>query len=119
MSLWQWFQNNTIILLGGAFALYMVAGNKLPSIKTYQEFLDSFESKGGQLLLLWVTDFLILGILIRYWNSFGPPLQTTIVGLLSGVNGAFLGAIGARQTSGGGDAKPDKLEASFVPADKK
>jgi hypothetical protein len=111
MSLWQWFQSNTVVIIGALFALYVISANKLPSVKTWQDFLDSFESKGGQLLLLWVTDFLILAVLIRYWNEFGSSLQTTIVGLLSGVNGAFLGAIGARQTSNG---TPDKLVAGVT-----
>jgi hypothetical protein len=116
MSLWEWFTANTLIIFGAMLAVYIIAFNKLPGIQTWQAFLDSFESKGGQLLLLWVTDFIVLAVLVRYWKFFDAQLQTTIVGLLSGINGAFLGAVGARQTSNGnGKPKPDAGVANFVP----
>jgi hypothetical protein len=91
-----------------------------PSITGWQQFLDSFETKGGQLMLLWVTDFIVLGVVVHFWKTFDAQLQTFIIGLLGGINGAFLGAIGARNTGGnGGPPKADKLVASFVPAEKK
>lgn len=119
MTWLQWLQSNALPVLGGLFALYIIAFNKLPSIATWQAFLDSFESKGGQLMLLWVTDFIVLAVLVHYWKGFDAQLQTTIVGLLSGVNGAFLGAIGARATGigGGPGAGPGPIvDAPLVPS---
>jgi hypothetical protein len=107
--LWQWFTANTTMILAVMLAFYIIAFNKLPEITAWQAFLDSFESKGGQLLLLWVSDGLVLLLLIHFWKFFDAQLQTTIVGILSAVNGAFLGAIGARNTTNGGavgDGKP-------------
>ena len=118
MSLTQWFLNNSIVLLGAAVGLYLLTANKLPSIASWQGFLNSFESKGGQLMLLWVTDLIFVEVLIHHWGSFDSTLQTTIVGILSGVNGAFLGAIGARNTGGGGGnppAQPTQLAAFVTP----
>lgn len=80
-------------------ALYVIHFGKLPAIHAWQKFADSFESKGAQLLLLWVTDGVVLFVIVLFWKRFDPQLQTTIVGLLSGINGAFLGAVGSRQTS--------------------
>ena len=121
MSLWEWFMQNTLLIFGVLFAFYIIAFNKLPGITGWQAFLDSFESKGGQLLLLWVSDGLVLLLLIHFWKLFDAQLQTTIVGILSAVNGAFLGAIGARNTneagvngSGKGPATPAPAPA-FVP----
>jgi hypothetical protein len=113
MSLWQWFQENTLTLLGAIVALFLLARNKFPGVAGWQAFLDSFESKGGQLLLLWVTDLIFVAVLVRYWKLFDSTLQTTIVGILSGVNGAFLGAVGARPSSNG-NAVP-KLKVGFEP----
>ena len=115
----QWFLSNSLLIVGALLALIIVFGNKLPSITTWQAFLDSFESKGGQLMLLWVTDFIVLTVLVRYWKGFDAQLQTTIVGLLSGVNGAFLGAVGARPTANtsgiGGTVGPGPLPAADLP----
>jgi hypothetical protein len=118
MSILQWFESNTLIILSFAFAIYIVAFNKLPSITAWQSFLDSFETKGGQLLLLWISDALVLLLLIHFWKMFDAQLQTTIVGILSAVNGAFLGAIGARNTGNGNGAKPDALHVDFTPEKK-
>lgn len=117
MTPWEWFQQNTYVILGAIFGLYLLAAKKYPSATGWQTFLDSFESKGGQLMLLWVTDLIVMTILVRYWKFFDAQLQTTIVGLLSGVNGAFLGAIGARGTSGGGTPPPGgtNLAVGFIP----
>jgi hypothetical protein len=101
MNLLQWFETNYLIIFAVLFAFYIVTFHKLPSIAAWQMFLDSFESKGGQLLLLWVSDALVLLLVIHYWNNLNAQLQTTIVGILSAVNGAFLGAIGARNTGNG------------------
>jgi hypothetical protein len=114
MSIWDWFTANTLVIIGALFAVYVIGGKKLPSIATWQAFLNSFESKGGQLMLLWVTDFIVLGVIVHFWKMFDAQLQTTIVGLLSGINGAFLGAIGARNTGSGGGAVPN-LAVGFVP----
>jgi hypothetical protein len=119
-SIWVWFQANTYAIIGALFAVYIIQGNKLPSIQSWQAFLDSFETKGGQLMLLWVTDFIFLAILVHYWQIFDAHVQTIIVGLLSGVNGAFLGAIGARNTSNGNPPPnlpnvPDKLTVGLTP----
>ena len=107
MSITQWVEANSLLIIGVLVAVYIIAANKLPSIATWQAFLDSFESKGGQLMLLWVTDFIVLTVLVHFWKSFDAQLQTTIVGLLSGINGAFLGAIGARNTAAGTIQPPD------------
>jgi hypothetical protein len=118
-ALWIWFTQNSVMILGGLFALYVIAFNKLPSVSAWQAFLDCFESKGGQLMLLWVTDFIFLAILVRYWDLFDAHVQTVIVGLLSGVNGAFLGAVGARNTSNNGNSpKPDTLTPTLTPENK-
>jgi hypothetical protein len=103
MSILQWFETNSLLVIGVLFVLVVLLFNKLPSIGGWQAFLDSFESKGGQLMLLWVTDFIVLAVLVHYWKGFDAQLQTTIVGLLSGVNGAFLGAIGARPPAQAGN----------------
>jgi len=116
MNLWQWFQENTLTLFGAAVMLALLIRNRYPSAAGWQSFLDSFESKGGQLLLLWITDLIFVAVLIRYWKNFDATVQTTVVGILSAVNGAFLGAVGARPTTNGGNGKPDTLKASFVPA---
>lgn len=116
MNLWQWFQENTLTLIGVLVGLFLLGRNKFPSIVGWQAFLDSFESKGGQLLLLWITDLIFVAVLIRYWKNFDPTVQTTVVGILSAVNGAFLGAVGARPTTNGGNGKPDHLAVNFVPA---
>lgn len=97
MTFQQWLMGNSYLILATVFLLLIIAFNRIPTIAGWQSFLDSFESKGGQLLLLVVTDFIILTVLVRYWKGFDAQLQTTMVGLLSGVNGAFLGAVGARQ----------------------
>jgi hypothetical protein len=82
----------------------------------WQTFVDSFETKGAQILLLWFTDLLFVWLLIHYENVVNPAVMNTITGLVGGVNGAFLGAMGARQSNGNGSPKPDKLTASLVPA---
>jgi hypothetical protein len=117
MTPWEWFTANTALILGALFAVYLIAFNKFPGITAWQAFLDSFESKGGQLMLLWVSDGLVLLLLIHFWKQFDAQLQTTIVGILSAVNGAFLGAIGARNTgnSGGNGTTPPKMDVTFVP----
>src|SRR3981189_2840132 len=117
MSLWQWFQENTLTILGALVVFVFIVRNKFPGIAGWQLFLDSFESKGGQLLLLWVTDFIFVAVLIRYSKNLDPTVQTTIVGILSAVNGAFLGAVGARPTTNGGAGKADTLKVGFVAAD--
>jgi hypothetical protein len=115
MSLWQWFTANTVVILGALLMVYIIAFNKLPSATAWQAFLDSFETKGGQLMLLWVSDGLVLLLLIHFWKMFDAQLQTTIVGILSAVNGAFLGAIGAKNTSNGGAGNAPKMNVTFVP----
>lgn len=115
MTIWYLLQENSLAILAILAALYTISARRMPSIQTWQAFLDSFESKGGQLLLLWVTDFIVLGIIVHYWKIFDAQLQTTIVGLLSGINGAFLGAIGARNTGNGGGGGTPKLTVGFQP----
>jgi hypothetical protein len=113
----QWFTLHSFMILGALFALYVLAFNKTPSVQNWQAFLDSFESKGGQLMLLWVTDMVVLGVLVHYWEGFSPTLQNFITGLISGINGAFLGALSAKNSgNGGGPSKPDTLKVGFVPA---
>jgi hypothetical protein len=83
----------------------------------WQRFTDSFESKGAQILLLWVTDMIFVGVLVAisiFHVVIDPMVMSTITGLVGGVNGAFLGAMGARQNNGNGTT-PDKLAASVVP----
>src|SRR5271157_2828034 len=114
MNLWQWFQENTLTIFGAAIMLALLIRNRYPSAPGWQAFLDSFESKGGQLLLLWVTDLIFVAVLIRYWKNFDATVQTTVVGILSAVNGAFLGAVGSRPTTNGGNGKPT-LKVGFTP----
>src|SRR5271155_1144065 len=119
MSLWQWFQENTLTLIGVLIGLFLLARNKFPKIEGWQAFLDSFESKGGQLLLLWITDLIFVAVLIRYWKNFDATVQTTVVGILSAVNGAFLGAVGSRPTTNGGNGAPPngkKSDSNKLPA---
>jgi len=103
MNLWQWFTGNTLTIFGAAIGFALLIRNRYPSAAGWQGFLDSFESKGGQLLLLWVTDLIFVMVLIRNWHYLDATVQTTIVGILSAVNGAFLGAVGARPTTNGGN----------------
>ena len=103
MTLWQWLHENTLTLVGVLIIAFLLIRNKFPKIEGWQAFLDSFESKGGQLMLLWVTDLIFVAVLIRFWKNFDPTVQTTVVGILSAVNGAFLGAVGARPTTNGGN----------------
>ena len=49
----------------------MVLTGKLPRIESWQGFLDSFETKGGQLMLLWVTDMILVTVLVHYWQLLG------------------------------------------------
>lgn len=115
MSFWEWFTANTVAIFSVMLAFYVIAFNKLPGITAWQAFLDSFETKGGQLVLLWVSDGLVLLLLIHFWKMFDAQLQTTIVGILSAVNGAFLGAIGAKNTSNGNGGNATKMDVTFVP----
>jgi hypothetical protein len=103
MTFWQWFQENTVTLIATIILLFLLARRKFPTAAGWQAFLDSFESKGGQLLLLVVMDLIFVAVLIRYWKNFDATVQTTIVGILSAVNGAFLGQVGARPTTNGGN----------------
>jgi hypothetical protein len=82
----------------------------------WQMFVDSFETKGAQILLLWITDLIFVAVLLFLAKTLDPAVMNTITGLVGGVNGAFLGAMGARQSNGNGSPKPDKLVASVVPA---
>lgn len=106
MTVWQWLHENTLTLIGVVILLFLLGRNKFPSVDGWQSFLDSFESKGGQLMLLWLTDLIFVAVLIRYWHNFDATVQTTVVGILSAVNGAFLGAVGARPTTNGGNGTP-------------
>ncbi len=112
-TVWQWFTQNTLLIFALLFTFFIIAFNKFPSISTWQAFLKSFESKGGQLMLLWVTDIVVLAVLVHYWQGFSATLQNFMTGLISGINGAFLGAIGARDT--GTPAKADTLKVGFTP----
>ena len=116
ITIWEWFTQNTLLIFALLFTFYIIAFNKLPSISGWQSFLNSFESKGGQLMLLWVTDIVVLAVLVHYWTGFSATLQNFMTGLISGINGAFLGAIGARntQTNGSGGASPT-LNVGFIP----
>jgi len=120
MTFFQWVQNNAIFIVIMFFTAWILV--KPPSISSWQAFLDSFESKGGQLLLLFVSNVLLIIALVRFWALFDAQLKTTIVGILSAVNGALLGALGAKNTGGNGGTppKPDTLTASLVvPPEKK
>jgi hypothetical protein len=113
-----WLQQNTLLLIGTLFIFYVVIAKRIPSAESLQGYADIFESKGGQLILLIVADFVVLTIVVRYWKTFDAQLQTTIVGILAAMNGAFLGAIGARNTSNGGNGQPDSMKVGFRPIDK-
>jgi hypothetical protein len=83
----------------------------------WQRFTDSFETKGAQIFLLWVTDLLFVAVLIFYAKDLDPIVMSTVTGLVGGVNGAFLGAMGARQSNGnGGGPKADAMKIGLVPA---
>src|SRR5437762_12021597 len=88
-----------LTLLAVAVFLILVLTDRIPSAKSWQEMLDSLETKGGQLFLLWFTDMILISVLVHYWHSWDASLQTSIVGILSAVNGASLGAVGAKTTS--------------------
>jgi hypothetical protein len=109
MNFWQWIHENTLTLIGVLILVFLLARNKFPTIEGWQAFLDSFESKGGQLLLLWITDLIFVAVLIRYWKNFDATVQTTVVGILSAVNGAFLGAVGARVSAALNDSNGHSL----------
>ena len=84
----------------------------------WDRFTGSFETKGAQILLLWFTDILVLLLLVVFWKYIDGTLQTTIVGVLTGINGAFLGATGSRPSngnSGGSSSTPTQLAAFVTP----
>jgi hypothetical protein len=117
MTLWDWFTQNTLLIFALLFAFFIIAWKKYPTVTSWQAFLNSFESKGGQLILLAAMDMAMFAVLVHYWAGFSATLQNFMTGLISGVNGAFLGAIGARNTggSGGNGTPPPKLDVTFVP----
>lgn len=92
----------TYVILALLFVTFwaLVLLKRLPDLESWRKFLETFEMKGAQLVLLWITDMIFIGVLVHYWSDWSATLQTTFVGLLSGVNGAFLGAIGAQQKAG-------------------
>jgi hypothetical protein len=82
----------------------------------WQKFTDSFETKGAQIFLLWVTDILFVYTLIHYSSHLDATTIATLTGLVGGVNGAFLGAMGARTgANGNGNGTAPKLDVSFTP----
>lgn len=118
MTLIQWLQQNAFLILLFLYVGYLLINP--PSIGGWLAFLDSFQNKGAQLLLLWISNVLVIVVLVRFWALFDAQLKTTIVGILSAVNGAFLGAVGAHALgSGNGNGKapgaPDKLDVNFSP----
>jgi hypothetical protein len=121
MTLIQWLQQNAFLILLFLYVGYLLM--RPPSISGWLAFLDSFQNKGAQLLLLWISNVLVIVVLVRFWALFDAQLKTTIVGILSAVNGAFLGAVGAHALgSGNGNGKPadpDALGVSFAPGEKK
>lgn len=106
MNIVEWLESNSLVVLAMLFVFYIIAWNKFPSVNTWQNFVDSFETQGGLLILLWFTDLIFLLILIFLWKRIDTTLQTTIVGLVSGVNGAFLGAARARAGVNGNGSTP-------------
>jgi membrane protein YqaA with SNARE-associated domain len=116
MTPWQWFQENTLTLFGALIVLSLIVRYRAPSIQSWGMFLDSFESKGGQILLLFAADLIFVALVIKFNKSIDPSVMATITGILGGINGAFLGAMGARAGSNGsGTPKPDTLTTSFAP----
>ena len=91
--------------------LILIFTNRLPTVAEWQTWLNCFETKGGQLMLLWATDMIFLTIIVHSWGGWSPTLQNTVVGVFAGVNGAFLGAVGSKNTSTNGNGEPP------VPAD--
>lgn len=83
----------------------------------WERFTHSFEEKGAQILLLWVTDLLFVALLLLFARHLEAAVLATITGLVGGVNGAFLGAMGAKPGNGNPPppAKPDTLVASLTP----
>jgi membrane protein YqaA with SNARE-associated domain len=115
MTFSQWLQENTFTIVGVLLVFFLLMRYKAPSIESWTLFLDSFESKGGQILLLFSADLIFVALVIKFNKSIDPAVMSTITGILGGINGAFLGAMGARNTNSNG-VKPDTLKASFVPA---
>jgi hypothetical protein len=118
MTFLQWLQQNAFLILLFVYVGYLLL--RPPSIASWLAFLDSFQNKGAQLLLLWISNVLVIVVLVRFWALFDAQLKTTIVGILSAVNGAFLGAVGAHAlgAAGNGNGKPpagapDNLAVSF------
>lgn len=116
ISFAQWFQENTFTFLGSLLILFILIRYRPPSIQSWVEFLESFESKGGQILLLFSADLIFVALVIKFNKSIDAAVMSTITGILGGINGAFLGAMGARSAGNGNGSKPDTLTASFVPA---
>jgi hypothetical protein len=94
----------TFIIIGILLTLSLL--DKLPGISTWTQFFDLFENKGAQLLLLWITDMIVLLLIVHYWGDWEQTLRLSITNLLSAVNGAFLGAVGAKQITGGNGGAP-------------
>ena len=114
MNSWQWIQENTFTIVGVLLVFFVLIRYKAPTIQSWTMFLDSFESKGGQILLLFSADLIFVALVIKFNKSIDPAVMSTITGILGGINGAFLGAMGARNANGNG-TKPDTLTATFAP----
>jgi hypothetical protein len=99
-----WLNPTFVLTITGVIVLLiLIFTNRLPTVNTWQTFLNCFETKGGQLMLLWVTDMIFLAIIVHSWGGWSPTLQNTVVGVFAGVNGAFLGAVGSKNTSTDGN----------------
>lgn len=130
----EWFQFGwpQYIFFGAALVVYLVLvfGNKLPSMKSFQEFTDTINSAGGHIIILSIfSGWFFLTAMRFFFHVLGLPdemvtkheaIIMTGVGFLTGT--AFGGAWGAliKTMSGGkangGTPAPDTLTASFVPA---
>ena len=95
-----------LTFIGIGVFLILLLLNRLPGIDSWTKFLNLFENKGAQLLLLWVTDMIVLLIIVHFWGEWEQTLRLTITNLLSGINGAFLGAVGAKALTDGGGNPP-------------
>lgn len=136
----EWFQFGwpQYIFFGAALVVYLVLvfGNKLPSMKSFQEFTDTINSAGGHIIILSIfSGWFFLTAMRFFFHVLGLPdemvtkheaIIMTGVGFITGT--AFGGAWGAliKTMSGGrangGAPAPDTLTPSFTavpPTEKK
>jgi hypothetical protein len=118
---------------GGIAAIYLILvfGRKLPSMRTFKDFLDAINSAGGHIFLLSVFSIYFFKVAMQFiyhvlaiqTNSVSKSDAIIMAGITFVTGTAFGGAWGALlktmtgAKANGATPAPDKLDVSFVPAE--